>query len=108
MSGQSYSHYMRPQDGDGIGSNHASGRGRSPHLASSRGRSRERSYDRMSHHERDMSGEARRDQYHRSRSSDYAPHSRSLRRCSDADTTNKCLSRAKDASILSWPTIMGH
>eukprot|EP00984_Skeletonema_dohrnii_P032452 scaffold26672_cov89-Skeletonema_dohrnii-CCMP3373.AAC.1 len=31
-----------------------------------------------------------------------------LRRCSDADTTNKCLSRAKDASILSWPTIMGH
>eukprot|EP00984_Skeletonema_dohrnii_P024473 scaffold13604_cov171-Skeletonema_dohrnii-CCMP3373.AAC.1 len=31
-----------------------------------------------------------------------------LRRCSDADTSNKCLSRAKDASILSWPTIMGH
>eukprot|EP00985_Skeletonema_marinoi_P024450 scaffold16995_cov127-Skeletonema_marinoi.AAC.1 len=31
-----------------------------------------------------------------------------LRRCSDADTTNQCLSRAKDASILSWPTIMGH
>eukprot|EP00985_Skeletonema_marinoi_P015521 scaffold8040_cov98-Skeletonema_marinoi.AAC.1 len=31
-----------------------------------------------------------------------------LRRCSDADTTNKCLSREKDASILSWPTIMGH
>eukprot|EP00984_Skeletonema_dohrnii_P015100 scaffold6462_cov107-Skeletonema_dohrnii-CCMP3373.AAC.2 len=31
-----------------------------------------------------------------------------LRRCSDADTTNKCLSRAKDASILSRPTIMGH
>eukprot|EP00984_Skeletonema_dohrnii_P017200 scaffold7783_cov85-Skeletonema_dohrnii-CCMP3373.AAC.1 len=31
-----------------------------------------------------------------------------LRRCSDADTTNKCLSRSKDASILSWPTIMGH
>eukprot|EP00984_Skeletonema_dohrnii_P004896 scaffold1728_cov77-Skeletonema_dohrnii-CCMP3373.AAC.1 len=30
-----------------------------------------------------------------------------LRRCSDADTTNKCLSRVKDASILSWPTIMG-
>eukprot|EP00984_Skeletonema_dohrnii_P010905 scaffold4291_cov76-Skeletonema_dohrnii-CCMP3373.AAC.1 len=28
-----------------------------------------------------------------------------LRRCSDADTTNKCLSRVKDASILSWPTI---
>eukprot|EP00984_Skeletonema_dohrnii_P010198 scaffold3974_cov117-Skeletonema_dohrnii-CCMP3373.AAC.3 len=22
--------------------------------------------------------------------------------------SNKCLSRAKDASILSWPTIMGH
>eukprot|EP00985_Skeletonema_marinoi_P021840 scaffold13624_cov152-Skeletonema_marinoi.AAC.2 len=31
-----------------------------------------------------------------------------LRRCSDADTTNKYLSRVKDASILSWPTIMGH
>eukprot|EP00985_Skeletonema_marinoi_P029881 scaffold29479_cov80-Skeletonema_marinoi.AAC.1 len=31
-----------------------------------------------------------------------------LQRCSDADTTNKCLSRIKDASILSWPTIMGH
>eukprot|EP00984_Skeletonema_dohrnii_P022888 scaffold11991_cov111-Skeletonema_dohrnii-CCMP3373.AAC.1 len=31
-----------------------------------------------------------------------------LRRCSDADTSNKCMSRAKDASILSWPTIMGH
>eukprot|EP00984_Skeletonema_dohrnii_P030006 scaffold21078_cov83-Skeletonema_dohrnii-CCMP3373.AAC.1 len=31
-----------------------------------------------------------------------------LRRCSDADTSNQCLSRAKDASILSWPTIMGH
>eukprot|EP00984_Skeletonema_dohrnii_P006597 scaffold2364_cov79-Skeletonema_dohrnii-CCMP3373.AAC.1 len=31
-----------------------------------------------------------------------------LRRCSDADTTNKCLSRGKDASILSWPTIMGY
>eukprot|EP00984_Skeletonema_dohrnii_P029437 scaffold20062_cov89-Skeletonema_dohrnii-CCMP3373.AAC.1 len=30
------------------------------------------------------------------------------RRCSDADTSNKCLSRAKDASILSRPTIMGH
>eukprot|EP00975_Prorocentrum_lima_P015792 3351092-Prorocentrum_lima.AAC.1 len=29
-----------------------------------------------------------------------------LRRCSDADTTNRCLSREKDASILSWPTIM--
>eukprot|EP00985_Skeletonema_marinoi_P027020 scaffold21540_cov237-Skeletonema_marinoi.AAC.2 len=28
-----------------------------------------------------------------------------LRRCSDANTSNKCLSRAKDASILSWPTI---
>eukprot|EP00984_Skeletonema_dohrnii_P009396 scaffold3601_cov83-Skeletonema_dohrnii-CCMP3373.AAC.1 len=25
-------------------------------------------------------------------------------RCSDADTTNQCLSRVKDASILSWPT----
>eukprot|EP00985_Skeletonema_marinoi_P026228 scaffold20179_cov184-Skeletonema_marinoi.AAC.1 len=24
------------------------------------------------------------------------------------DMSNKCLSRAKDSSILSWPTIMGH
>eukprot|EP00984_Skeletonema_dohrnii_P002685 scaffold930_cov126-Skeletonema_dohrnii-CCMP3373.AAC.1 len=31
-----------------------------------------------------------------------------LRRCSDADRSIKCLSREKDASILSWPTIMGH
>eukprot|EP00984_Skeletonema_dohrnii_P026634 scaffold15987_cov67-Skeletonema_dohrnii-CCMP3373.AAC.1 len=31
-----------------------------------------------------------------------------LRPCSDAVTTNKCLSRAKDASILSWPTLMDH
>eukprot|EP00984_Skeletonema_dohrnii_P021946 scaffold11070_cov164-Skeletonema_dohrnii-CCMP3373.AAC.5 len=31
-----------------------------------------------------------------------------LRRCSDADTSNKRLSRDEDASILSWPTIMGH
>eukprot|EP00985_Skeletonema_marinoi_P019128 scaffold10867_cov95-Skeletonema_marinoi.AAC.1 len=31
-----------------------------------------------------------------------------LRRCNDADTTPQCLRRAKDASILSWPTIMGH
>eukprot|EP00984_Skeletonema_dohrnii_P026932 scaffold16351_cov117-Skeletonema_dohrnii-CCMP3373.AAC.1 len=31
-----------------------------------------------------------------------------LRRCSDADTSNEYLSRVKDASILSWPTIMGH
>eukprot|EP00985_Skeletonema_marinoi_P020992 scaffold12635_cov85-Skeletonema_marinoi.AAC.1 len=30
-----------------------------------------------------------------------------LRRCSDADTSYKCYSREKDASILSWPTIMG-
>eukprot|EP00984_Skeletonema_dohrnii_P032265 scaffold26003_cov96-Skeletonema_dohrnii-CCMP3373.AAC.1 len=29
-----------------------------------------------------------------------------LRRCSDADTTKQCLSREKDASILSRPTIM--
>eukprot|EP00985_Skeletonema_marinoi_P000172 scaffold55_cov184-Skeletonema_marinoi.AAC.7 len=29
-----------------------------------------------------------------------------LRRCSDADTTKQCLSRAKDASILSWLTLM--
>eukprot|EP00984_Skeletonema_dohrnii_P033284 scaffold29332_cov80-Skeletonema_dohrnii-CCMP3373.AAC.4 len=33
---------------------------------------------------------------------------RSPRRCSDAVTSNKWLSREKDASILSWPTIMGH
>eukprot|EP00984_Skeletonema_dohrnii_P027902 scaffold17624_cov74-Skeletonema_dohrnii-CCMP3373.AAC.1 len=26
-----------------------------------------------------------------------------LRRCSDADTIKQSLSRAKDASILSWP-----
>eukprot|EP00985_Skeletonema_marinoi_P017532 scaffold9641_cov151-Skeletonema_marinoi.AAC.1 len=33
-----------------------------------------------------------------------------LQLCSDADTSSKCLSRVKDASILSWPTIiiMGH
>eukprot|EP00985_Skeletonema_marinoi_P007920 scaffold3535_cov278-Skeletonema_marinoi.AAC.1 len=31
-----------------------------------------------------------------------------LRRCSDADTTNKYFRRDKDASILPWPTIMGH
>eukprot|EP00984_Skeletonema_dohrnii_P022349 scaffold11474_cov80-Skeletonema_dohrnii-CCMP3373.AAC.1 len=31
-----------------------------------------------------------------------------LRRCSDADKPKQCLSREKDASILSWPTIMGH
>eukprot|EP00984_Skeletonema_dohrnii_P028711 scaffold18783_cov104-Skeletonema_dohrnii-CCMP3373.AAC.3 len=31
-----------------------------------------------------------------------------LRRCNDADTTNKCRSRVKDASILSWQTSMGH
>eukprot|EP00985_Skeletonema_marinoi_P010663 scaffold4998_cov183-Skeletonema_marinoi.AAC.1 len=31
-----------------------------------------------------------------------------LRRCSDADTTKECFSREKDASKLSWPTIMGH
>eukprot|EP00984_Skeletonema_dohrnii_P017832 scaffold8191_cov87-Skeletonema_dohrnii-CCMP3373.AAC.1 len=31
-----------------------------------------------------------------------------LQRCSDADMSNKCLSRCKDASILSWPTVMGH
>eukprot|EP00985_Skeletonema_marinoi_P028124 scaffold24084_cov92-Skeletonema_marinoi.AAC.1 len=29
-----------------------------------------------------------------------------LRRCSDADATKQRLSRVKDASILSWPTIM--
>eukprot|EP00984_Skeletonema_dohrnii_P025489 scaffold14666_cov86-Skeletonema_dohrnii-CCMP3373.AAC.1 len=31
-----------------------------------------------------------------------------LRRCSDADTANQYLIREKDASIISWPTIMGH
>ena len=31
-----------------------------------------------------------------------------LRYCSDADTDNKYLSREKDASILSWPTIMAN
>eukprot|EP00984_Skeletonema_dohrnii_P035923 scaffold36318_cov255-Skeletonema_dohrnii-CCMP3373.AAC.1 len=31
-----------------------------------------------------------------------------LRRCSDADTNNKYSSRDKDASILSWPTVIGH
>eukprot|EP00985_Skeletonema_marinoi_P025386 scaffold18619_cov88-Skeletonema_marinoi.AAC.1 len=31
-----------------------------------------------------------------------------LRRCGDAVASNKYLSREKDASILSWPTIMGH
>eukprot|EP00984_Skeletonema_dohrnii_P030889 scaffold22764_cov189-Skeletonema_dohrnii-CCMP3373.AAC.1 len=30
-----------------------------------------------------------------------------LRRGSDADTTKKGFSRTNDASILSWPTIMG-
>ncbi|KAK1733155.1 RAP domain-containing protein [Skeletonema marinoi] len=80
MSGQSYSYYMRPQDRDGSNHAHATGRGRSQHLAPSRGRSRERSYDRMSHHRdnRDMRVEASY-QYHRSRSSDYAPHSRGHR-----------------------------
>eukprot|EP00985_Skeletonema_marinoi_P017685 scaffold9754_cov91-Skeletonema_marinoi.AAC.2 len=29
-----------------------------------------------------------------------------LRRCSDADTTKKSMSRAKDASILPRPTVM--
>eukprot|EP00984_Skeletonema_dohrnii_P023627 scaffold12722_cov78-Skeletonema_dohrnii-CCMP3373.AAC.2 len=31
-----------------------------------------------------------------------------IRRRRDENTTNKYLSREKDASILSWPTIMGH
>eukprot|EP00985_Skeletonema_marinoi_P028932 scaffold26320_cov83-Skeletonema_marinoi.AAC.1 len=30
-----------------------------------------------------------------------------LRRCSGADMPKYCLSRVKDASMLSWPTIMG-
>eukprot|EP00985_Skeletonema_marinoi_P024203 scaffold16696_cov89-Skeletonema_marinoi.AAC.1 len=33
---------------------------------------------------------------------------KSPRRCIHADMTYKCLSRAKDASILSWQAIMGH
>eukprot|EP00984_Skeletonema_dohrnii_P022972 scaffold12080_cov100-Skeletonema_dohrnii-CCMP3373.AAC.1 len=33
---------------------------------------------------------------------------RSPKHYSDAPTTNQCLSHAKDASILSRPTIMGH
>eukprot|EP00985_Skeletonema_marinoi_P019079 scaffold10826_cov138-Skeletonema_marinoi.AAC.2 len=31
-----------------------------------------------------------------------------LRRCSGADSTNKSLSFETDASILSWPTMVGH
>eukprot|EP00984_Skeletonema_dohrnii_P032097 scaffold25534_cov95-Skeletonema_dohrnii-CCMP3373.AAC.1 len=31
-----------------------------------------------------------------------------LRRCSEGYTTNQCLSRSKDVSMLSWPTLMGH
>ena len=31
-----------------------------------------------------------------------------LRRCSDVDKVKKSLSRDKDASLLSWPIIMGH
>eukprot|EP00985_Skeletonema_marinoi_P016455 scaffold8863_cov73-Skeletonema_marinoi.AAC.1 len=31
-----------------------------------------------------------------------------LRRCSDADTSNKCLSREKDTSLLLRPTVMSH
>eukprot|EP00984_Skeletonema_dohrnii_P024224 scaffold13330_cov206-Skeletonema_dohrnii-CCMP3373.AAC.2 len=31
-----------------------------------------------------------------------------LRRCSDFDTTQSSLSREKDASLLSWPTMMGN
>eukprot|EP00984_Skeletonema_dohrnii_P010584 scaffold4125_cov71-Skeletonema_dohrnii-CCMP3373.AAC.2 len=31
-----------------------------------------------------------------------------LRRCNEGYTSNQCLSRDKDASILSWPTLMGH
>eukprot|EP00984_Skeletonema_dohrnii_P010451 scaffold4060_cov101-Skeletonema_dohrnii-CCMP3373.AAC.7 len=29
-----------------------------------------------------------------------------LRRCSDTDTTNQCLSQEKDASILPWPSLL--
>eukprot|EP00984_Skeletonema_dohrnii_P018054 scaffold8343_cov94-Skeletonema_dohrnii-CCMP3373.AAC.2 len=78
-SSQSYSHYMRPQDRGG--SNCATSRGRSPHQhqASSLARSRGRSHENHRHYERDMRVEARRDQYHRSWSIDYAPHSRGHR-----------------------------
>eukprot|EP00985_Skeletonema_marinoi_P018940 scaffold10713_cov108-Skeletonema_marinoi.AAC.2 len=31
-----------------------------------------------------------------------------LRRCSDADTVKMSLSRGNDATIPSWPTMMGH
>eukprot|EP00984_Skeletonema_dohrnii_P033057 scaffold28489_cov168-Skeletonema_dohrnii-CCMP3373.AAC.1 len=31
-----------------------------------------------------------------------------LRRCSDADEVNMSLSRDNDASMPSWPTMMGH
>eukprot|EP00984_Skeletonema_dohrnii_P033912 scaffold32097_cov72-Skeletonema_dohrnii-CCMP3373.AAC.1 len=33
---------------------------------------------------------------------------RSPKRCGDVDMPNQCLSRVKDASLLSWPTVMGH
>eukprot|EP00985_Skeletonema_marinoi_P010300 scaffold4846_cov152-Skeletonema_marinoi.AAC.10 len=38
----------------------------------------------------------------------YHTSSGHLRRCSDADTIKKSLSRAKDASILSWPAMISH
>eukprot|EP00984_Skeletonema_dohrnii_P022078 scaffold11198_cov103-Skeletonema_dohrnii-CCMP3373.AAC.14 len=85
MSRQSYSYYMRPQDRDG--NNHASSRSRSQHLAPSCGssRDRERSYDYdwrdVRYNEQGIHRyEARSDQHHRPRSSDYyASHSRSHR-----------------------------
>eukprot|EP00984_Skeletonema_dohrnii_P017853 scaffold8212_cov81-Skeletonema_dohrnii-CCMP3373.AAC.1 len=46
--------------------------------------------------------------YHMVLESSAVGRHRHLRRCIDADTINKCMSREKDASILSWPTIMGH
>eukprot|EP00985_Skeletonema_marinoi_P000192 scaffold58_cov79-Skeletonema_marinoi.AAC.10 len=40
--------------------------------------------------------------------SDASSGHHTIRRCSDADTNKKSLSLDTDASILSWPTIMGH
>ncbi len=79
---------MRPQDRDGSNRNHAGGRGRSQHLdfapSRSHGRSRGRSYDfhdgrNDRHNDREMRYPSGNHQYHRSRSSDYAPHSWSHR-----------------------------
>eukprot|EP00984_Skeletonema_dohrnii_P007600 scaffold2774_cov109-Skeletonema_dohrnii-CCMP3373.AAC.1 len=39
---------------------------------------------------------------------DMVLESRAGGRLSDADTTEECLSRETHASILSWPTMIGH